>query len=97
MAVAIMISTFGCNGLILAGAGLLRDGVTGSFPLGTTNRFHVPAVALVAQGIWLTLVLPRTVTMPKAQRHPSGNVYTQLPNIVLGRTCFRCRCWLSSC
>ena len=67
MAGAILISTFGCvNGLILAGAriyyamaadGLFFRGVA------TTNRFHVPAVALVAQGLWAALLaLPVTVT-----------------------------------
>ena len=54
MAVAILISTFGCvNGLVLAGRriyyamaadGLFFRGVA------TTNRFHVPAVALVGPG-----------------------------------------------
>src|SRR6185369_10100847 len=67
MAVAIMISTFGCNnGLILAGArvyyAMARDRLFFA-GLATTNRFHVPAVALIAQGVWASLlVLPRTVT-----------------------------------
>jgi APA family basic amino acid/polyamine antiporter len=46
----------------------------------TTNRFHVPAAALVAQGIWTALLtLPRTVTInvhTGAVTH--GNVYNQL-------------------
>lgn len=65
MAIAIMISTFGCNnGLILAGArvyyAMAQDGL---FFKATSrlNPKHVPAVALVLQGIWTSLlVLPRT-------------------------------------
>jgi APA family basic amino acid/polyamine antiporter len=84
MAVAIMISTFGCdNGLILAGArvyyAMARDRLFFK-SLGTTNRFHVPAVALAAQGLWASLlVLPRTVTYIGDPAAPAfGNVYTQL-------------------
>jgi APA family basic amino acid/polyamine antiporter len=84
MAAAIMISTFGCNnGLILAGArvyfAMARDGLFFR-RVGTTNRFHVPAVALLAQGIWTALLtLPRTATMNPSTGAPSyGNVYTQL-------------------
>jgi basic amino acid/polyamine antiporter, APA family len=84
MAAAIMISTFGCNnGLILAGArvyfAMARDGLFFR-QVGTTNRFHVPAVALFAQGIWTALLtLPRTVTTNPSTSAPSyGNVYTQL-------------------
>lgn len=84
MAIAIMISTFGCNnGLILAGArvyyAMAKDKLFFA-ALAKTNRFHVPAVALVAQGIWAAvLVLPRTVTYdPKNGAPVYGNVYTQL-------------------
>ncbi|HEV3163130.1 MAG TPA: APC family permease, partial [Isosphaeraceae bacterium] len=84
MAGAILISTFGCvNGLILAGArvyyAMARDGVFFA-PIGTTNSRHVPAVALVAQGVWAAfLALPRTV-VADAQTHVPvyGNVYNQL-------------------
>src|SRR5678815_1787156 len=68
MAAAIMISTFGCNnGLILSGArvyyAMARDRLFFE-KIGATNRFHVPAAALVAQGIWTALLtLPRTVTV----------------------------------
>ena len=71
MAVAIMISTFGCNnGLILAGArvyyAMARDGLFFE-RVGKLNARHVPAVALVAQGIWAALLtLPRTVTTDPA-------------------------------
>ncbi len=66
MAVAIMISTFGCNnGLIFAGPrayyAMARDGLFFK-KAGTLNKFHVPAWALVIQGILAALyVLPRTV------------------------------------
>jgi len=65
MAVAIMISTFGCNnGLILAGArvyyAMAQDGLFFK-ATGRLNARHVPAVALVLQGVWTALlVLPRT-------------------------------------
>jgi APA family basic amino acid/polyamine antiporter len=84
MAAAIMISTFGCdNGLILAGArvyyAMARDGLFFK-KIAATNRFRVPAAALVAQGIWtVLLVLPRTVTTNAATHQVTyGNVYNQL-------------------
>src|SRR5437773_1033016 len=60
MAAASMISTFGCNnGLILAGArvyyAMARDRLFFQ-KIATTNRFRVPAAALVAQGIWTALL-----------------------------------------
>jgi len=84
MAAAIMISTFGCNnGLILAGArvyyAMARDNLF-FHKVGTTNRFHVPAFALVVQAIWTALLtLPRTVTTnAETGVRTFGNVYTQL-------------------
>ncbi len=84
MAAAIMISTFGCNnGLILSGArvyyAMARDRLFFE-KVGTTNRFHVPAAALVVQGIWTVLLtLPRAVTHdPITHRVVHGNVYNQL-------------------
>jgi APA family basic amino acid/polyamine antiporter len=88
MAIAIMISTFGCNnGLILAGSrvyyAMARDNLFFR-RVGNLNSRHVPAVALVVQGIWAALLtLPRTiVTTTDAQTGAStvsyGNVYTQL-------------------
>ena len=88
MAVAIMISTFGCNnGLILAGArvyyAMARDNLFFK-RVGLLNQRSVPAIALVLQGLWAAfLTLPRTETIvidpqsgvPKAAH---GNVYTQL-------------------
>ncbi len=60
MAVAILISTFGCNnGLILAGAriyyAMAKDGLFFR-SVGTVNRNHVPAVALTAQCIWASVL-----------------------------------------
>jgi APA family basic amino acid/polyamine antiporter len=97
MAVAIVISTFGCNnGLILAGArvywAMAQDGL---FFRATArlNRSHVPAVALVAQGIWASLlVLPRTrlrdaAGMPLRDAATGleqyGNVYSNLLDYVV--------------
>src|SRR5215204_2280728 len=84
MAVAIMISTFGCNnGLILAGArvyyAMARDGLFFK-RVDSVNAHHVPSVALIAQGIWASmLVLPRTVTTnQQTGGYTFGNVYTQL-------------------
>jgi APA family basic amino acid/polyamine antiporter len=60
MAVAIMISTFGCqNGLILAGArvyyAMAQDGLFFK-SIGRLNRCNVPAMGLVVQGIWASLL-----------------------------------------
>jgi APA family basic amino acid/polyamine antiporter len=79
-----MISTFGCNnGLILSGArvyyAMARDRLFFQ-KVATTNRFHVPAAALIAQAIWTSfLALPRTVTINAATHQVTyGNVYNQL-------------------
>ncbi len=83
MAAAIMISTFGCNnGLIMAGArvyyAMAKDALFFK-GLARTNAFHVPATALLAQGVWASLlVLPRTVTAAPDGSPVFGNVYTQL-------------------
>jgi APA family basic amino acid/polyamine antiporter len=84
MAAAIMISTFGCNnGLILAGArvsyAMARDKLFFE-RIGTLNARHVPAAALVVQGIWAALLtLPRTVITNSTNGAVTyGNVYTQL-------------------
>lgn len=85
MAVAIMISTFGCNnGLILAGArayyAMARDGVffRGA---GVLNAARVPSRALLLQGIWAALlILPRTFD-PAASKY--GNLYGNLLDYVI--------------
>ena len=60
MAVAIMISTFGCNnGLILAGSrvyyAMAQDGLFFK-SIGTVNANHVPARALMLQAIWASVL-----------------------------------------
>ncbi|HYH44211.1 MAG TPA: APC family permease, partial [Thermoanaerobaculia bacterium] len=97
MAVFILISTFGCNnGLILAGArvsyAMARDGLFFK-STGRLNAARVPAVALVLQGVWASLlVLPRTRLRDAAgalQLDPAsglpryGNVYTNLLEYVV--------------
>ena len=89
MAVAIMISTFGCNnGLILAGAraywAMARDGLFFKSS-GQLNDKHVPAWGLVIQGIWSALlVLPRTITGTDAAGQTTyGNLYGNLLTYVI--------------
>lgn len=89
MAVAIMVSTFGCNnGLILAGArvyyAMARDGLFFG-RVRTVNARHVPAVALITQGVWAALLtLPRTVTTNRQTGATVyGNVYTQLLEYII--------------
>ena len=89
MALAIMVSTFGCNnGLILAGArvyyAMARDGLFFS-SVGRVNARRVPSIALVAQGAWASLLtLPRTVTVdPRTGAAAYGNVYTQLLEYII--------------
>lgn len=89
MAIAIMISTFGCNnGLILAGARVYYAMACDNLffnRVGKLNKFNVPAVALVLQGIWAALLtLPRTVnTNPQTGVVTYGNVYTQLLEYII--------------
>src|SRR5579863_10242331 len=84
MAVAIVISTFGCNnGLILAGSrvsyAMAKDGLFFR-STGRLNSKGVPGTALILQGIWVViLILLRT-------RNPSGgygNLYNDLLNYVV--------------
>lgn len=89
MATAIMISTFGCNnGLILAGArvsyAMAQDGLFFK-RAGKLNRYHVPAAALVAQGVWASvLTLPRTITIDaRTGATVYGNVYSQLLEYII--------------
>jgi APA family basic amino acid/polyamine antiporter len=89
MAVAIMVSTFGCNnGLILAGArayyAMARDGLFFR-RVGELNKNHVPGWALIIQGIWAGfLVLPRTVKTDAAGNVTGyGNLYGNLLDYVI--------------
>jgi basic amino acid/polyamine antiporter, APA family len=88
MAVAIMISTFGCNnGLILAGArvyyAMARDRLFFE-RVGSINARHVPHIALIAQGLWASLLtLPRTVTIAPNGTTAYANVYNQLLEYII--------------
>ena len=97
MAVAIVISTFGCNnGLILAGArvvyAMARDGLFFR-ATGALNDRHVPGKALLIQGVWTALlVLPRTrlrdatgnpILDPASGMATYGNLYSDLLNYVI--------------
>jgi APA family basic amino acid/polyamine antiporter len=84
MAIAIIISTFGCdNGLILAGSrvayAMAKDGLFFR-ATGKLNDKGVPGTALVYQGIWIiTLIMLRT-------RKPDGtygNLYNDLLDYVV--------------
>jgi APA family basic amino acid/polyamine antiporter len=97
MAIAIMISTFGCNnGLVLAGArvyyAMARDGLFFK-ATGKLNHKHVPAIGLVLQGIWAALlVLPRvrkygpdggSLMDPATGLQQYGNLYSNLLDYVV--------------
>ena len=85
MAVAIMISTFGCaNGLVLAGArayyAMARDGLFFA-RAGVLNKARVPGWSLLMQGIWAAaLVLPRTYN---PDTHAYGSLYSNLLDYVI--------------
>jgi APA family basic amino acid/polyamine antiporter len=88
MAVAIIISTFGCNnGLILAGArvsyAMAKDGLFFK-STGTLNKKGVPGTALVYQGIWIAiLILLRTRHVDVAGAVTYGNLYSDLLDYVV--------------
>jgi APA family basic amino acid/polyamine antiporter len=85
MALAIMVSTFGCNnGLILAGArayyAMARDKLFFD-RAGRLNDANVPAWGLALQGAWaILLVIPRTYDSATAQY---GNLYGNLLDYVV--------------
>ncbi len=85
MAIAIMISTFGCvNSLVLSGArayyAMAHDGLFFR-QAGVLNRARVPGWALVIQGTWAAaLVLPRTYNPTTGQY---GNLYSNLLDYVI--------------
>ena len=85
MAVAIVVSTFGCNnGLILAGArayyAMARDGLFFR-SAGRLNGHKVPAWGLALQGVWASaLVLPRTYN---TATQTYGNLYSNLLDYVV--------------
>jgi len=85
MAVAILISTFGCNnGLILAGArayyAMACDGLFFR-RAGTLNEARVPAWGLLLQCVWaIVLVVPRTFDPTTGQY---GNLYGNLLDYII--------------
>ena len=85
MAIAILISTFGCNnGLILAGArayyAMACDGLFFR-RAGTLNEARVPAWGLVLQSVWASvLVIPRTFDASTGQY---GNLYGNLLDYII--------------
>ncbi|MGB2622615.1 MAG: amino acid permease [Candidatus Acidiferrum sp.] len=88
MAVAIIISTFGCNnGLILAGArvsyAMARDGLFFR-STGKLSKRGVPQSALMYQGIWVVvLILLRTRQVDDSGAVRFGNLYSDLLNYVV--------------
>jgi basic amino acid/polyamine antiporter, APA family len=88
MAVAIMVSTFGCNnGLILSGArvyyAMARDGLFFK-ATGNLNSRSVPAMGLVLQCVWTCLlVLPRTRSVDANGMAQYGNLYSTLLDYVI--------------
>jgi APA family basic amino acid/polyamine antiporter len=89
MAIAIMISTFGCdNGLILSGArvyyAMARDGLFFK-QTGKLNSRNVPAIGLWLQCLWTCLlVLPRTrLRDATTGREEYGNLYSNLLDYVI--------------
>jgi basic amino acid/polyamine antiporter, APA family len=88
MAVAIIISTFGCNnGLILAGArvsyAMARDGLFFR-STGKLSKRGVPQSALLYQGIWVVvLILLRTRQVDDSGAVTYGNLYSDLLNYVV--------------
>jgi APA family basic amino acid/polyamine antiporter len=84
MAVAIIVSTFGCNnGLILAGSrvvyAMAHDGLFFR-ATGKLNRRGVPGTALVLQGVWIAvLILLRT----RRADGTYGNLYSDLLDYVV--------------
>jgi APA family basic amino acid/polyamine antiporter len=89
MAVAIIISTFGCNnGLVLAGARVYYAMAKDKLFFSATkklNKYHVPAVALALQCVWACLlVLPRTRSgKMEAGVEIYGNLYGMLLDYVV--------------
>jgi APA family basic amino acid/polyamine antiporter len=85
MAIAILISTFGCNnGLILAGArayyAMACDGLFFR-RAGTLNEARVPAWGLLLQCVWASvLVIPRTFDPTTGQY---GNLYGNLLDYII--------------
>ncbi len=84
MAVAIIISTFGCNnGLILAGSrvayAMAKDGLFFK-ATGKLNDHGVPGVALNYQGVWIAILILLRTRKPDGSY---GNLYSDLLDYVI--------------
>src|SRR5579859_7223485 len=84
MAIAIIISTFGCNnGLILAGSrvayAMAKDGLFFR-ATGKLNSRAVPGTALVFQSVWITVLLLLRTRKPDGTY---GNLYSDLLDYVV--------------
>lgn len=84
MAIAIIISTFGCNnGLILAGSrvayAMAKDGLFFK-ATGKLNARGVPGIALVYQGIWIVILILLRTRKPDGSY---GNLYSDLLDYVV--------------
>jgi basic amino acid/polyamine antiporter, APA family len=84
MAIAIIISTFGCdNGLILAGSrvayAMAKDGLFFR-ATGKLNDKGVPSTALVYQGIWIVILIMLRTRKPDGTY---GNLYNDLLDYVI--------------
>jgi APA family basic amino acid/polyamine antiporter len=84
MAVAILISTFGCdNGLILAGARVVYAMAHDRLFFRATGKLNtkgVPGTALVLQGIWIAILILLRTRKPDGSY---GNLYNDLLNYVV--------------
>lgn len=85
MAIAIMVSTFGCaNSLVLAGPRVYYAMAHNGLFLRSAaalNKAKVPGRSLLVQGVWASaLVLPRTFN---AQTSEYGNLYSNLLDYVI--------------
>jgi basic amino acid/polyamine antiporter, APA family len=84
MALAIIVSTFGCNnGLILAGSrvvyAMAHDGLFFR-ATGRLNHRGVPGMALVLQGVWISILILLRTRQPDGTY---GNLYNDLLNYVV--------------
>ena len=84
MAIAIIVSTFGCNnGLILAGSrvayAMARDGLFFR-ATGKLNNKGVPGTALVFQGMWVVMLILLRTRKPDGSY---GNLYSNLLDYVV--------------
>ena len=101
MAVAIMISTFGCNnGLILAGArvyyAMARDGLFFALDRPAERAARARRRRSLLQGVWASLlVLPRT--RARCDRRATGRGARTATSTAICSTTSSSRCWCSTC